>query len=115
MLIFLDTGVILATRNADDNLHDRGHRLLRHALEGNFGKVYTSDYVLDETMTVLLSRTKNMELARNVAETILKSELIETLWTDNRIFMTSFGKFRKLRMTNLSLTDCTILSHTEPY
>ena len=69
--------------------------------------------MLDETMTVLLSRTKNMELARNVAETILKSELIETLWTDNRIFMTSFGKFRKLRMTNLSLTDCTILSHME--
>lgn len=113
MSIFLDTGVILAARNADDNLHERGFELFRRSIEGEFGRIYSSDYVLDEAMTVLLSRTKNRELARNVAGAILKSELIETLWTDRNVFMVAIDKFGKHRKTNLSFTDCTILSHME--
>ncbi len=82
-------------------------------LDGEFGDVYTSDHVLDEAMTVLLSRTRNRLLAINVADAILKSELIETLWTDRKIFMAAFIRFGKYRKTNLSFTDCTILSHME--
>lgn len=113
MSVFLDTGVILAARNADDNLHERGFELFRRSLEDEFGRIYTSDYVLDETMTVLLSRTRNRELARNAVEAILKSELIETLWTDKKVFMVAIDKFGKHKKTNLSFTDCTILSHME--
>ena len=112
MSVFLDTGVILAARNADDHLHERGFELFRRSLEGEFGRIYSSDYVLDEAMTVLLSRRKNGELARNVAGAILKSELIETLWTDRNVFMVAIDKFGKHRKTKFEFHR---LHYLEPH
>jgi len=58
MAIFIDTDVFVALRNADDGLHTGGKELMKRALKSEFGRAFTSDYVLDEAITTALVRTK---------------------------------------------------------
>jgi predicted nucleic acid-binding protein len=44
MAIFIDTGVFVAARNKSDTNHVRARELMKSALNGNFGRVLTSDY-----------------------------------------------------------------------
>ena len=44
----MDTGVFVALRNADDEYHVRSEELMKRALKGEFGQIFTSDYVVDE-------------------------------------------------------------------
>jgi predicted nucleic acid-binding protein len=37
--VFVDTGVFIALRNADDELHTRSKELMRRALEAEFGRI----------------------------------------------------------------------------
>jgi len=57
MVTFIDTGVLIAARNRSDVNYERAVSLLRRALAGEYGALYTSDYVFDEAVTVALVRT----------------------------------------------------------
>ena len=48
MAVFIDTGIFVAARNKRDVNHKRAINPLRAALKGDYGAVYTSDYVFDE-------------------------------------------------------------------
>ncbi len=39
MAIFLDTGILVAVRNADDNRHERSKNLMKKALKDDFGTI----------------------------------------------------------------------------
>lgn len=41
MAIFIDTGVFVALRNADDEFHLRGRELMRRVLKCEFGRAFT--------------------------------------------------------------------------
>ncbi|NLE05326.1 MAG: hypothetical protein GX638_11080 [Crenarchaeota archaeon] len=60
MTAFIDTCIFVALHNADDNLHQRATELMTCALKGQWGRLFTSDYVIDEAITIALMRTKNI-------------------------------------------------------
>ncbi len=65
MAIFIDTGLFLALYNAEDKYHQRSKELFKNALNGSLGRLYTSDYIIDEAITILLVRTKTTRKPHN--------------------------------------------------
>lgn len=113
MAVFVDTGVFVALRNADDELHVRGKQLMKKALKGEFGRVYTSDYVIDEAVTTALVRTRRHDLAVDIGKYIIESPRIAKLWTTKDIFDAAWQKFKAFKDQPLSFSDCVSLALTE--
>lgn len=110
MAVFVDTGVFVALRNADDELHERSKELVKRALKGEFGRIYTSDYVIDEAITVALVRTRRHDLAVDIGEFILGSPRITKLWTMKEAFDAAWEKFKMFKDRPMSFSDCVTLA-----
>lgn len=108
MSIFIDTGIFVAVRNASDKNHERGKEVMKRALLGEFGTVYTSDYVIDEAITTALARTRRVEQAIDVGEYILSSPRIVKLRVTEEVFEEAWERFRSLKKL-MSFTDCASL------
>ena len=113
MAVFIDTGIFVALRNADDEFHVRSKGLMKRALKGEFGRIFTSDYVIDEAITTALARTRRHELAIDVGRYIIESPRISKLWTTRDIFDAAWGRFQTFRDRPMSFSDCVSLSHLE--
>jgi len=113
LAVFIDTGVFVALRNADDELHIRSKQLIKKALKGEFGRVYTSDYVVDEAVTTALVRTRRHDLAVDIGKYIIESPRITKLWTAKDAFDVSWQKFKTFKDKPLSFTDCASLALME--
>ncbi len=110
MAVFIDTGIFVAVRNLQDSNHKRGVELMEEALRGVHGIIYTSDYVIDEAITLALARTRNHHIAINTGKYILDSARIVKLQISHEIFQDAWRRFQELREGDLSFTDCTSLS-----
>lgn len=113
MAIFIDTGVFVALRNADDEFHTRGKELMKRALKCEFGRAFTSDYVLDEAITTALVRTKRHDLAVDIGKYIIESQRITKLYATEEIVAMAWKKFQKFKDKPLSFTDCVSLGLME--
>jgi len=113
LAVFIDTGIFVALRNADDEHHIRSKQLIKKALKGEFGRVYTSDYVIDEAITTALVRTRRHDLAVDIGKYIIESPRITKLWTTKDIFDTAWQKFKTFKDQPLSFSDCVSLALTE--
>ena len=113
MALFIDTGIFVAAVNIADKNCERAKELLEKVLEGEFGAVYTSDYVIDETITATLARTKKLELAIGVGEYVLGTPRIRKLRVSEDVFDSAWGKFKSLGGRPMSFTDCTSLALME--
>jgi len=113
MAVFIDTGVFVALRNADDELHARSKELMKKALKAGYGRIFTSDYVIDEAITTTLVRTRRHDLAVDIGNYIVGSPRIIKLWTSRELFELAWEKFKALKEKSLSFTDCTTLAHME--
>jgi predicted nucleic acid-binding protein len=111
--IFLDTGVLVAVKSADDRRHPRAEELMEPILKGEFGEIYTSDYVIDEAVTLVLTRTKRLELAIAVGEYVLRSPRIIKLRVSEEVFDAAWERFKSLKEKPMSFTDCTSLALME--
>jgi hypothetical protein len=113
MAIFIDTGIFVALRNADDEYHSKSKELMKKALKAEYGRIYTSDYVIDEAITTALVRTRRHDLATDIGKYMIQSPRITKLWTTKEIFDPAWKKFKTLKDKPLSFTDCTTLAHIE--
>jgi len=113
MAVFIDTGIFVALRNADDELHVRSKELMKQALKGEFGRICTSDYVIDEAITTALVRTRRHDLAVDLGRYIIESPRITKLWTTEDTFDTSWKKFQTFKDKPLSFSDCVSLALME--
>ena len=113
MAVFVDTGIFVALRNADDDFHARSKELMKRALKGEFGRLYTSDYVVDEAITTALVRTKRHELAIDLGKYIIESPRITKVWVGEDSFNEAWIKFGVLKDKPLSFTDCTSIALIE--
>jgi predicted nucleic acid-binding protein len=113
LAVFIDTGVFVALRNADDELHMRGKQLIKRALKGEFGRVCTSDYVIDEAVTTALVRTRRHDLAVDIGKYVIESPRIKKLWTTEDTFDVAWQKFKTFKDKPLSFTDCASLALME--
>jgi predicted nucleic acid-binding protein len=113
MAVFVDTGIFVALRNGDDDFHARSKELMKRALKGEFGRLYTSDYVVDEAITTALVRTKRHELAVDLGKYIIESPRITKVWVGEDSFSKAWIKFGVLKDKPLSFTDCTSITLIE--
>lgn len=59
MGIFIDTSFFLGLIHPKDVNHSRSVELLKEMSRGKFGLIYTSSFIIAETATIILIRTKN--------------------------------------------------------
>ncbi len=113
MSILLDTGLLTAFYNHQDEHHLRAKEILREVAEGKHGTPYTSDYIFDEAVTLTLNRTGRAELAINLGRLILEGAtrpFIVLLEVGDDVFNGAWNLFIKHAERGLSFTDCSSLS-----
>lgn len=107
-MIFIDTTVLVAGIDASDTLHEDGKAVLRAILDGSLPGAVTTDYVLDETLTLLRRRGASTAAAAGAVEGLLSSSLIDMVFVHETLFkeaLTTFRKYQKLSFTDaVSLT-----------
>ena len=108
MTVFIDTNIFAAAKLKKDVDHERAKTLLEDALFGKHGQVFTSDYIFDETITLLIVRTKKNQSVCEYGNSILTSGIIEIIKVDN-----GWEKFSMFEDKVISFTDCTTLAIME--
>jgi hypothetical protein len=111
--VFIDTGIFVALHNADDQYHQRSKELMKNALKGKLGRIFTSDYIIDEAITTALARTRKHDIAVDLGAYIIESPRIIKLTIDQDTFNAAWIKFKTLEDKGLSFTDCTSVALIE--
>lgn len=102
---FVDTAIFVAAFNRRDRNHQKGLKLLKEAFQ-KAKVLYTSDYVLDETISLAWARTKNREIVLKLDELIQDSGKIDMIPVDSSTLSSAKSCLRKYGQA-LSLTDWT--------
>jgi predicted nucleic acid-binding protein len=107
-MVFVDTGGWIAVMVVSDSFHEiaRIHYL---DLLSRRVRLFTSNYVLDETITRIRYDIGHAEACRfcDLYEQAEKQRLVTTLWVDAGITQEALQLFRKYSDQRFSLTDCT--------
>jgi len=82
---------------------------MKRALKSEFGRIFTSDYVIDEAVTTALVRTRRHAFAVDLGRYIMESPRITRLRVDDTAFDEAWKKFVSLKDKAMSFTDCTSL------
>ena len=113
MSVFVDIGVFYAHHDMDANRHGDAVTAFDELLDGSYGQPYTSDYVLDETVTLTRVRTGSFDAADTVAGRILGEDpfpdVFETINVGPDDVQEALETFRRYDDHDLSFTDATIL------
>jgi len=77
-MIFLDTSFMVAFYNTRDKNHVKAKNLMSDIINFKYGPLYVSDYVFDETVTVIFIRLRDLRRAVRIGEYLRKSvELVK--------------------------------------
>ncbi len=103
--VFVDTSAFVAFIDKRDPKH--GEALVAFSLvqERNI-ELVTTDFILDETITMVLSRAGHQK-AVEVGEHILTSKALTLIWLDTNLKMKAWEYFKRYRDKRYSFTDCT--------
>lgn len=122
MRLFLDTGAIVALHNKDDEHHAETKKLFDRIAAGELSvtKLYSSDYILDESITTCYARTANRKLATELGRALLESKSIIMLKVDQAMLEEAWRVFsQRFLDVPLSFTDCTtyalVQAHSIPH
>ena len=102
--VFMDSAGFLALWDAGDEHHAAAARL-QQELSGKRHRFVTSEYVVDETTTLLLIRHSHAAAA-DFLDTIERSEALRLEWIGPERFHTAAGLFRRHADKEWSFTDC---------
>ena len=105
-MIFVDTSAWYAFEVEDDVNHEAACKFLSNIASGKHGVSITTDYVLDEALTLLRSR-RDLASANAFIEKIRKSKSIRVFWIDEGLFEKALVIFQKSDHKTWSFTDCT--------
>ena len=100
----MDTSGFYALLVEGDHMHSRARAILERAAHGR-GRFVTTDYVLDETATLLKARGHGNQAAA-LFETIFASRACRVEWMDPDAFAQSIRFFLKHHDQDWSFTDC---------
>lgn len=106
--VFIDTSAWLSAYIPTERQHDRVSSQLKQAA-GSGTALYTSNYIVDETITRLLYDT-GMTLTKRFFQYLQKSVSQKTLvelWVDEQCEAEAFIYLEKYQEHRLSLTDAT--------
>jgi len=109
MSVFVDTGVFFAHHDTDAERHADAVAAFDDLLDGEYGQPYTSEYVLDETVTLTRVRTGSFDAADTVASRILGENpfpnVFEIVHVEPDDVRASMETLRRYEDQELSFTD----------
>ena len=100
-MIFVDTGAWYAGVVPDDD----NHQAARQWLDSNTQPLLTTDYIIDETLTLLKMRGHAL-LALDVGEALFGGELAEILLITEGDIQQAWRTFQQFQDKDWSFTDC---------
>jgi uncharacterized protein len=101
-MILVDTGAWYAGAVPDDDNHQRA----REWLNGNDQPLVTTDYVVDETLTLLKMRG-HASLAMHLGEALFAGEVADIVLISEEDIQQAWRTFRQFYDKGWSFTDCT--------
>lgn len=109
-MIFIDTTVWVGASDSNDDFHSSSSKIVEAVRMGTLPLALTTDFVLDETVTILGKRKGvGAEKARDVAKRILSSPRVFTVFVDEIILTESLKRYPDYK-GRLSLTDvCSVV------
>lgn len=105
-MIFVDTSAWYALKATDDRFHDDAVSFYDVLKSGRHGSLVVSDYILDETATLLMN-TKGGEVATPFLDEALASKSVRVIWVDPDLFHEAAKTFKNGSQRKWSFTDCT--------
>ncbi len=105
-MIFLDTGAWVALAVPGDPHAAEARRLYAEIARGAHGALVTTDFVLDEAVT-LARMASDAPTAARLAETVLGSRSVTVVWIDRDQVVAAVDRLRRHADKRSSLTDCT--------
>lgn len=102
--VFMDSAGFLALWDASDEHHTAALRLQEQLARGH-RRFLTTEYVADETTTLLLIRHSH-RAAADFLDTVERSEALRLEWIDPARFHAAADWFRKHGDKEWSFTDC---------
>ena len=114
-MIFVDTTFWVGDADSNDDFHDSAHRAIEAIRTGEAPVALTTDFVLDETVTVL-GRRKGFgaERASEVARIILSSPRVFTVYVDEALLKESLEQYPAYK-GKLGLTDVSSIVTMKTY
>jgi uncharacterized protein len=103
-VIFIDTGAFVARFVTRDQFHDEAVFAWRQLRDSGL-ECLTSNFVLDETFTLLARRT-SYDFAAQRARNLLTSAELEILRPDRDDELQALARFEKFADQRVSFTDC---------
>ena len=107
-MIFVGTGAWFALKAPDDRFHDQAVTFHDELVTGRHGSLVVSDYILDETSTLLMD-VKGGGVAAAFLDEALKSRSVRLIWVDPQLFHQAANMFKSGSERGWSFTDCTSL------
>jgi len=107
MKIFIDTSALIAYYNIDDLCHAKASEVFKkiEKEEIPLTRFFTTDYILDETVTFIERVLNRHELAVKVGEGLLTSPFTTLIRVGEEFFQEAWNYFKDGR--GYSFTDCT--------
>lgn len=105
-MIFVDSSAWVALVDARDGNHPRAILQQAELVRGRLGRLVTSDFVLDETFTLVRKRL-GPDAVRQFAVGVESSASVHTVWVTPEQFRASKEMFLGQGRRGWSFTDCT--------
>lgn len=104
-MIFIDTSAFYAMDVKNDANYERASRIKEDIARNKYGMPYTTNYVIDETITLMRFRAGHEE-AVAFGEKIKSSRVLKIIRADENIENRALNIFKEFRDIELSFTDC---------
>jgi predicted nucleic acid-binding protein len=103
--LFVDTSGWVALFNQRDRNHQKAKELWERLVRER-PSLYTSDYIIDETITLLRARG-GFEVAKRGGQNLFGSQILSLLKVSYSELLESWEFFQKYPEHGFSFTDCT--------
>jgi len=113
MKVFIDTSAFYALVDWKDKNHKKAHRT-RDSMRGKNMRLYTSNYIFDESVTLIRSKL-GFDEALNFGNRMRSSKAVKMLKVTEESENKAWGIFSKYEDKELSFTDCTSFAIMEKF
>ena len=107
-MIILDTSFIVGYKIENDAHRENATKMIKEIADLKYGRPVISDYIFDETVTVVFSRSKNLQLSVEIGNDLKNS--VEVIKIDDLLFEETWKIFESQKGTRFCFTDCTTLA-----
>lgn len=113
MSVLLDTDFLVAYWNPDERRHAESDTFFEVLARGERGRLFVTDFIVDEAATLALRRARNPGQARSFLRFLLgippAPRVLALLHVGPDLFYRASERFPKMAARGLSFTDCTSL------